>query len=190
LVIANEVAAVERRVSEIAAGPHLRLGDFEALADRTARRGGERVAVAAASPSRAELERYVGESAAAAGIDPALVDAVIANESGFDPRATSSSGARGLMQLMPGTAASLGVADAYDPAQNVSGGTRYLRSLLDRFGSLELAVAAYNAGPAAVAEYGGIPPYPETKRYVRSVLSQYRAATAANPSVSKTASPR
>ena len=78
------------------------------------------------------------------------------------------------MQLMPQTAASLGVIDPYDPAQNVRGGTRYLRSLLDRFGDVELAVAAYNAGPGAVERYGGVPPYAETQNYVRNVLARYR----------------
>ncbi len=79
------------------------------------------------------------------------------------------------MQLMPGTAASLGVIDAYDPAQNVRGGTRYLRGLLDRFHDVELAVAAYNAGPAAVEHYGGVPPFAETESYMRGVLNRYRA---------------
>jgi soluble lytic murein transglycosylase-like protein len=129
---------------------------------------------AAAVPSRRTIDRYITANAQAAGIDPALVEAIIANESGFDPKATSRSGARGLMQLMPETAASLGVLDPYDPAQNVRGGTRYLRSLLDRFGDLELAVAAYNAGAGAVERYGGVPPYPETQNYVRHVLSRYR----------------
>ena len=98
-----------------------------------------------------ELEALVQRNAATWQVDPALVKAVIANESAFNPAATSSVGAQGLMQLMPETAASMGVRDAYDPAQNVAGGTRYLRGLLDRFGGdLHLAVAAYNAGPGAV----------------------------------------
>jgi soluble lytic murein transglycosylase-like protein len=79
------------------------------------------------------------------------------------------------MQLMPETAASLGVIDAYDPAQNVRGGTRYLRGLLDRFHDVALAIAAYNAGPRAVERYGGVPPYAETQDYVRAVLKSYRA---------------
>jgi soluble lytic murein transglycosylase-like protein len=122
----------------------------------------------------AQIDRLVSTSAAQWGVDPALVKAIIANESGFNANATSGVGAQGLMQLMPGTAAGLGVADAYDPAQNVSGGTRYIRGLLDRFkGDLPKAIAAYNAGPGAVEKYGGIPPYPETQNYVQNVLASY-----------------
>jgi soluble lytic murein transglycosylase-like protein len=122
----------------------------------------------------AQIDRLVSISAATWGVDPALVKAIIANESGFNARATSGVGAQGLMQLMPGTAAGLGVANAYDPVQNVSGGTRYIRGLLDRFnGDLPKAVAAYNAGPGAVEKYGGIPPYPETQNYVQNVLASY-----------------
>ena len=119
----------------------------------------------------AEIDGLVSENASACGVDPALVKAVIANESGFDANATSCVGAQGLMQLMPETAASLGVGNAFDPAQNVSGGTRYIKQMLDRFnGNVPLAIAAYNAGPEAVEKYGGIPPYPETQHYVTSVL--------------------
>jgi hypothetical protein len=108
-------------------------------------------------------------------VPPEEIDRLVsASESGFDASATSSAGAQGLMQLMPATAQGLGVSDPYDPAQNVWGGTRYIRRLLDRFdGNLELAVAAYNAGPNAVSKYGGIPPYAETQNYVQNVLSSY-----------------
>ena len=119
-----------------------------------------------------QIDSLVQQNAATWQVDPALIKAVIANESGFNANATSKVGAQGLMQLMPATAASLGVRDAYDPAQNVAGGARYLKGLLDRFGGDQrLAVAAYNAGPGAVAKYGDVPPYAETQSYVTNVLA-------------------
>lgn len=107
-------------------------------------------------------------------ISPELVAAVIKAESGFDPMAQSLAGAKGLMQLMDGTASLLGVKDALDPAQNIEGGVKFLSSLLKRYaGDVRLALAAYNAGPGAVEQYGGIPPYEETRRYVSRVLNYW-----------------
>ncbi len=109
------------------------------------------------------------------GVDPALALAVAKAESNFDPDAISPKGAIGVMQLMPETAKALGVRNPFDPAQNIDGGIRYLRQLIDRFGGrMELAVAAYNAGPNAVLRYGGVPPYPETQSFERSVLSYWK----------------
>jgi soluble lytic murein transglycosylase-like protein len=120
------------------------------------------------------IDQLVQQNAAVWQVDPALVKAIIANESGFNANATSSVGAQGLMQLMPETAAGVGVRDAYDPAQNVAGGTRYLKQMLDRFGGdVTRAVAAYNAGPEAVVRYDGVPPYAETQNYVTNVLGSY-----------------
>ncbi len=126
-------------------------------------------------PGRWEYDGLIGLTARTHQVPPALVKAVIAAESDFDPNAISRAGAQGLMQLMPGTAASLGVQDPLAPDENVDGGVRYLRSMMDRFGDLPLALAAYNAGPSAVVRYGGVPPYPETRDYVTRVMNYYRA---------------
>jgi soluble lytic murein transglycosylase-like protein len=113
------------------------------------------------------------------GVSEQIVSAVIRVESGFNARAVSPKGARGLMQLMPGTAAILGVRDSFDPASNIDGGVRHLRGLLDRYGNnLSLALAAYNAGEGAVNTHGGIPPYPETQAYVGRILSLVGGADA------------
>lgn len=122
------------------------------------------------------LGAFIREASQQTGLPEALIDAVIRTESGYRPRAVSRTGAVGLMQLMPGTARALGVSDAFDPRQNILGGARYLRRMYDRFGSLELAVAAYNAGPAAVSRHAGVPPYRETQRYVKVVLDRFRSS--------------
>jgi soluble lytic murein transglycosylase-like protein len=124
----------------------------------------------------------IDAAASSNGIDPALLKGLVEQESGFNPAARSGAGALGLTQLMPGTAASLGVTDPLDPVQSLQGGARYLRQQLDRFGGDErLALAAYNAGPGAVARYGGVPPYAETQGYVSNVLAKaaaYRGGSA------------
>ena len=133
----------------------------------------------AAQSSGAELyEELVRAHSERQSLRPELVRAVIQVESGFNPSATSSKGAMGLMQLMPGTARDLGVLNAYDPEENIRGGTVYLRRLLDKYGDEQLALAAYNAGPGAVDRYDGSPPYRETKDYVRKVGSKAGAAAA------------
>jgi len=125
-------------------------------------------------PQRWEYDGLIGLTAREHDLEPALVKAVIAAESNFDPEAISRKGAQGLMQLMPVTATTLGVEDPLRPTDNVRGGARYLRLMLDRYGDVERAVAAYNAGPSAVDRWGGVPPYPETRDYVRRVLNYYR----------------
>ena len=117
-----------------------------------------------------EFDSLIEQHAQANSLNPLLVRAVIEAESAFNPRAVSRVGAMGLMQLMPGTARDLGVADPFDPDENIRGGTKYLRSLLDRFdGDINLALAAYNAGPGAVEKYDGVPPYRETRNYVAKI---------------------
>ncbi|MAI27045.1 MAG: lytic transglycosylase [Spirochaeta sp.] len=123
--------------------------------------------------TRRELDKIIRRVSSDHKVDPALVKAVIAAESNFEAGAVSRAGAVGLMQLMPSTAADMGVEAPFEPQQNVRGGVRYLKLLLDRFDALEHALAAYNAGPETVARYDGIPPYPETRAYVARVLRFY-----------------
>lgn len=124
---------------------------------------------------QSELEGLIREHARNQHLEPRLVRAVVQVESGYNPRARSNKGAMGLMQLMPATAEELGVESPYDPAQNLRGGTVYLRRLLNIFsGRLELALASYNAGPQAVRRFGGVPPYAETRDYVQRVIRLYR----------------
>ncbi len=125
-------------------------------------------------PSR--FDALIEAAARRHGLSADLIKAVIRTESNFDPTAISTAGAKGLMQLMDATAAELGVKDSFDPAQNIEGGAAYLRQMLDRYGQVSLALAAYNAGPGAVDRYAGIPPYAETQTYVRRVLQAIGAS--------------
>lgn len=188
--ITTDIAAVTARISEITGAPPVQVPavsagtpSFASYVSQAMAEPAQPPQPAAAGPSMAppaQLEQLIQANGNAAGVDPALIKAIIANESAFDPQATSKTGAQGLMQLEPETAAGVGVTDAYDPAQNILGGTRYIKGLLERFhGDVRLAVAAYNAGPGAVAKYGGVPPYAETQNYVQNVLESYKKYSAA-----------
>ena len=120
------------------------------------------------------LDSLIAATARRYRVDPLLVRAVVKAESNFDAKSVSEAGALGLMQLMPETAREMGVQQPFKPSDNLKGGVRYLRKMLDRYGEVSRALAAYNAGPSAVDQYGGIPPYPETEAYVERVLSLYR----------------
>jgi soluble lytic murein transglycosylase-like protein len=125
----------------------------------------------------AQYDPLIEENAAAHGVNPHLVRAVIQQESGFNPLARSHKGAMGLMQLMPATAAELGVSNPYDPSENIRAGVAYLKGLLLKFAqNVELALAAYNAGPTAVVKYGKVPPYRETRNYVSRITTAVEAA--------------
>lgn len=124
------------------------------------------------SPS-GDLKKMISDIAIQNGLDPKLLDSLVKQESNYNPLSRSSAGAMGLTQLMPQTASQLGVTQPFDVAQNLSGGAKYLKAMIHQFGSIPLALAAYNAGPHAVLKYGGIPPFNETQNYVKNIMANY-----------------
>lgn len=170
LVLSASAAQLAQADVKITVGPNGRKVIFNENLAQRARRFADRLVPV----PDIDLEPLISRHSERQNLDPKLVRAVIQTESGYNLRALSNKGAMGLMQLMPGTASLLNVRNPYDADDNLRGGTTYLRSLIDRFaGSVELAVAAYNAGPGAVARHGGVPPYQETRDYVRRVLALY-----------------
>lgn len=157
--LADEIVMRDGVITNIPAHPRLYVPTAEALAS--------------SSQNEETLTPLIEETARRYGLEPELVKAVVRIESAFYPKAHSKAGAMGLMQLMPATAAELGVADPWNPAANLDGGCRYLARMLTRFGDLRLALAAYNAGPSAVEHYRAVPPYDETQAYVVKVLASY-----------------
>jgi soluble lytic murein transglycosylase-like protein len=134
----------------------------------------------ASADAKFDMNGILQDAGAKHGLDPDFLASVIHAESGYNVKAVSPKGARGLMQLMPKTAAQLGVKDSFDPAANVDGGTKYLRALLDQYnGDVPRALAAYNAGALRVAQYNGVPPYAETHAYVRRIIAEYNRKKAA-----------
>ena len=175
------IAEIEARLGAVhAAGPQQappRTGGFAQALDAARRPSSATASGTGRGP--AAFDAIIRDAAQATGVSADLLHAVIRAESDYDPTCRSHAGAMGLMQLMPGTARSLGVGDPWDPAQNVLGGARYLREQLDRFGDVSLALAAYNAGPGAVGRYGGVPPYAETQRYVQRVQQYFQERVSA-----------
>ena len=139
---------------------------------------GQRPPIRQAPSIRERYGNLIDAAAKETNLDSSLIQSVIEIESAGNSRAESHAGAKGLMQLMDSTASDLGVQDVFDPAQNIKAGSQYLKSQLDRFGDLKLALAAYNAGPGNVLKHGGIPPFRETERYVAQVLNSYETLSA------------
>lgn len=174
----SRIAAIEQRFGQTPYSASATLqaqkkGNFPSILSATQHATGP-TASSASSTSSSDIIKMIQLAAKKQGVDPKLAQAIARAESDYSPSVVSSAGAVGVMQLMPETAAGLGVSDINDPRQNIDGGVRYLKQMLTTFnGDVSMAVAAYNAGPQAVKNYNGVPPYSETQSYVQKVLSYY-----------------
>ena len=185
---ASTTAGASATHSPSAAASQVPAGDFAAtlqaatMADSSSPTAAPSESAAGAAGDSGEYDSVIEQAAERYGINPAVLHGLIQQESGFDPSAQSSAGASGLTQLMPGTASSMGVANPLNPTESIEGGARYLSQLMSQFGgNAEDALAAYNAGPGAVQQYGGIPPYAETQSYVSKVLGYAEAYRQTHP---------
>ena len=172
----RRMQSIEKQFATLSDATNSPITSFQNILDTKLEKSStqEKMFKAEGNTSKAEIDNLIEKYSNKNGLDKDFVKALVKQESGFNPNATSKCGAMGLMQLMPATAQGLGVSNAYDAEQNIAGGTKYLKSMIDRFeGNEKLALAAYNAGPNAVNKYGGIPPYQETQNYVKNVLKIY-----------------
>ena len=182
--VASRIEEIQRMIAPPAPAPAATTAAGAGAASPFASQLSAAMTPTATAASTGGANPYEAEIQAAAqrnGVDPALLRNLVRAESNFNPNATSGAGAQGLTQLMPATAAGLGVTNPYDPAQSLEGGAKFLRQMLDQFGGdPSKALAAYNAGPGAVQKYGGVPPYAETQAYVQKIMgwmAQDRATT-------------
>jgi soluble lytic murein transglycosylase-like protein len=180
---ANATAAASTTAARAPAGDFAAALQAATTADASSPTAAQSESAAGAAGDGGEYDSVIEQAAARYGVDPAVLHGLIQQESGFDPNAQSSAGASGLTQLMPGTASSMGVSNPLNPSESIEGGARYLSQLASQFGgNTEDALAAYNAGPGAVQQYGGIPPYAETQSYVSKVLGYAEAYRQTHPS--------
>jgi soluble lytic murein transglycosylase-like protein len=181
--LANATASASTNVSPVPAGDFAAALQAATTADASSPTAAQSESAAGAVGGGGEYDSVIEQAAERYGIDPAVLHGLIQQESGFDPSAQSSAGASGLTQLMPGTASSMGVANPLNPTESIEGGARYLSQLMSQFGgNTEDALAAYNAGPGAVQQYGGTPPYAETQSYVSKVLGYAETYRQTHPS--------
>ncbi|HTA98426.1 MAG TPA: lytic transglycosylase domain-containing protein [Solirubrobacteraceae bacterium] len=178
----SATAGASTTASQVPAGDFAAALQAATAADVSSPTATQSESVAGAAGAGGEYDSMIEQAAERYGVDPAVLHGLIQQESGFDPGAQSSAGASGLTQLMPGTASSMGVANPLNPTESIEGGARYLSQLMSQFGgNTEDALAAYNAGPGAVQQYGGIPPYAETQSYVSKVLGYTEAYRQTHP---------
>lgn len=176
-------AGASTTASQVPAGDFAAALQAATAADASSPTAAQNESLAGTAGDGDEYDSVIEQAAERYGIDPAVLHGLIQQESGFDPGAQSSAGASGLTQLMPGTASSMGVANPLNPTESIEGGARYLSQLMSQFGgNTEEALAAYNAGPGAVQQYGGIPPYAETQSYVSKVLGYAETYRQTHPS--------